>query len=191
METHEGSGDVWRTLGPWRHRAAGVAVTIECNGERRRIALLPDEGDWYRLQDPSQAVRVHLQQSGGELRLSTGDGRQLHANGGLEGAGVYLEVDGVSYHFCLAAPPESAGHRHGQAGGAGLEAPMPGVLVKVHVREGQAVAAHQPLLVLEAMKMEHVIAAPSAGVVRRIPFSQGAMVPAGATLVEFEAEERT
>jgi 3-methylcrotonyl-CoA carboxylase alpha subunit len=70
-----------------------------------------------------------------------------------------------------------------------LTAPMPGTIVKVHVREGDQVQARQTLLVLSAMKMEHAITAPHAAVVRRLPFAEGAAVPGGATLVELgEAE---
>jgi 3-methylcrotonyl-CoA carboxylase alpha subunit len=61
---------------------------------------------------------------------------------------------------------------------------MPGTLIKVLVEEGQEVAAHQPLLVLEAMKMEHVVAAPYDGVVRRLLYAPGALVAKGAMLVE-------
>ena len=63
---------------------------------------------------------------------------------------------------------------------------MPGTVVRVHVREGQEVAAHQPLVVLEAMKMEHIVAAPYAGVVRRLNAAPGALVAKGAVLVELD-----
>ncbi len=70
-----------------------------------------------------------------------------------------------------------------------LVAPMPGTVVKVAVREGEHVEARQTLLVLSAMKMEHAITATHAGVVRRLPFAEGAAVPGGATLVELGDEE--
>jgi len=69
---------------------------------------------------------------------------------------------------------------------AGLTTPMPGTVVKVQVIEGQTVDAHEPLMVLEAMKMEHVIEAPYAGVVQAILFQQGDMVPAGSPVVRME-----
>jgi len=64
---------------------------------------------------------------------------------------------------------------------------MPGMLIKVLVNEGQSVVARQPLVVLEAMKMEHVVTAPYDGVVRKLPFHTGALVAKGAALVELEA----
>jgi 3-methylcrotonyl-CoA carboxylase alpha subunit len=65
---------------------------------------------------------------------------------------------------------------------------MPGTVVKVEVEPGQHVVAHQALLVLEAMKMEHVIEAPRAGVVESILFKAGDLVPAGAELVRLGPE---
>jgi 3-methylcrotonyl-CoA carboxylase alpha subunit len=83
---------------------------------------------------------------------------------------------------------EAAGRRREARGahGHGLEAPMPGVITKVMVVVGDDVAKGQPLLALEAMKMEHVIRAPRAGRVKSVSASPGQMVQAGATLVDLE-----
>jgi 3-methylcrotonyl-CoA carboxylase alpha subunit len=100
---------------------------------------------------------------------------------GWRGASYRLERDaGLSL--------ETRGRQAGAAGGhAGLEAPMPGTVVKVLAGEGERVVAHQPLVVLEAMKMEHIVAAPYAGVVRKLHCAPGALVARGALLVELEA----
>jgi 3-methylcrotonyl-CoA carboxylase alpha subunit len=66
---------------------------------------------------------------------------------------------------------------------------MPGTLIKVLVSAGQAVAEGQPLLVLEAMKMEHTVVAPYAGTVRRLPFAAGSSVAGGADLIELEPDD--
>jgi 3-methylcrotonyl-CoA carboxylase alpha subunit len=57
-------------------------------------------------------------------------------------------------------------------------------VAKVVVQEGQHVSAHEPLIVLEAMKMEHVIEAPHDGVVMKVLFREGELVPAGSPVVE-------
>lgn len=59
---------------------------------------------------------------------------------------------------------------------------MPGTLIKVLVEEGQAVVAHQPLVVLEAMKMEHVVTAPAAGTVTELSVETGQQVETGQSL---------
>jgi 3-methylcrotonyl-CoA carboxylase alpha subunit len=63
---------------------------------------------------------------------------------------------------------------------------MPGTVIKVLAQEGQAVAAQQPLVVLEAMKMEHVVVAPYDGVVQKLRCAPGALVAKGTALVELE-----
>src|SRR6185503_15540284 len=68
----------------------------------------------------------------------------------------------------------------------GLTAPMPGRVVKVLVGEGEEVAAGQPLVLLEAMKMEHAVAAPAAGRVSRLHVRAGDPVDAGAALVALD-----
>ena len=66
-----------------------------------------------------------------------------------------------------------------------LVAPMPGLIVRVHVAVGDVVRAGQPLIAIEAMKMENELVAPAAGTVRAIHAVPGSPVEKGATLVEF------
>ena len=75
------------------------------------------------------------------------------------------------------------------AGGGTLAAPMPGKIVAVMVKPGQKVDKGTPLVVLEAMKMEHTIAAPADGVVKEIHYAPGEQVLEGAELIAFEALE--
>jgi 3-methylcrotonyl-CoA carboxylase alpha subunit len=101
---------------------------------------------------------------------------------------LLLAYRGNAYHIVrpAALSVDSVGQSGASQGGASLTAPMPGTLVKLMVQEGDAVSEGQPLLVLEAMKMEHTIVAPYAGVVRKLPFAQGASVAGGVDLVELE-----
>jgi 3-methylcrotonyl-CoA carboxylase alpha subunit len=70
------------------------------------------------------------------------------------------------------------------ASGGGLTTPLPGVVVSVAVQVGQTVGQGDVLMVLEAMKMEHTITAPQAGVVQAIHFARGDRVPEGSALLE-------
>ncbi|MGO9452007.1 MAG: acetyl-CoA carboxylase biotin carboxyl carrier protein subunit [Candidatus Binataceae bacterium] len=78
------------------------------------------------------------------------------------------------------------GARRGAHGFAAAEitAPMPGKVLRVMVKEGDVVQPGQPLVVLEAMKMETTLAAESAAIVKRVPVNEGQMVDHGALLVE-------
>jgi len=69
-----------------------------------------------------------------------------------------------------------------------ITSPMPGAITKIAVTEGEKVDAHQPLVVLEAMKMEHVLAAPHPGVIRRVHHAAGDVVAAGEALIEIGEE---
>jgi len=77
----------------------------------------------------------------------------------------------------------------GAAGGGAhreVHAPMPGLVLSVHVQEGQTVRAGEGLLVLEAMKMENELRAPGEGTVRAVHVKPGDPVTKGQLLVEFE-----
>ena len=78
------------------------------------------------------------------------------------------------------APGDAAG------GASRLTAPMPGKVVRVLVAPGDQVEARQPLVVVEAMKMENELAAPRAGTVTEVPVTEGMSVEAGRLLAVIE-----
>jgi geranyl-CoA carboxylase alpha subunit len=92
-----------------------------------------------------------------------------------------------------AAPPDvdraaRAAAAHAHAGGPSeITAPMPGAVVAVHVALGDTVEPGDPLLTLEAMKMEHVVAATDLGRVSEIHVRAGAQVTRGQLVVVVEA----
>ena len=67
-----------------------------------------------------------------------------------------------------------------------IKAPMPGLILEINVTEAQEVKENDPLLILEAMKMENVINSPRDGVIKSIKVSQGNTVEKNALLIEFE-----
>ncbi len=99
-----------------------------------------------------------------------------------------------AWRLNLAAPPptpvpdvDAAVHDH--AGGAeqsALVAPMPGTVIRVLAEPGQSVAAREPLVVLEAMKMETPLVSPYDATVRAVHVREGDRVAGGAVLVELE-----
>lgn len=89
---------------------------------------------------------------------------------------------------------ERARHIQSLSGGADrrpvsqvLKAPMPGLVLRVHVSAGQQVAAGAGLVVLEAMKMENELKAAAAGAVKAVRVKSGEAVEKGQILIEFEA----
>jgi biotin carboxyl carrier protein len=88
------------------------------------------------------------------------------------------------------APPDvdaSAAHHRGTAGEqSSLVAPMPGTVIRLLVGTGDSVRARQPLVVLEAMKMETPLTSPYDAVVRAVHVAEGDQVAGGTVLVELE-----
>jgi 3-methylcrotonyl-CoA carboxylase alpha subunit len=102
-------------------------------------------------------------------------------------AGQTLHLFGSDGHWQLGyAPPLAHAGDADEAGGS-LVAPMPGKVIALMVEAGATVRRGQPLLVMEAMKMEHTIAAPADGVVEALLYRVGDQVAEGAALVGFAA----
>jgi acetyl/propionyl-CoA carboxylase alpha subunit len=90
-------------------------------------------------------------------------------------------------------PPDidAATHAHGAGtGSATVTAPMPGTVIKVNVHEGETVDAGDPLVVLEAMKMETPLLAPFGATVKAVHVGEGDRVAGGAVLVELDDDDR-
>ena len=100
---------------------------------------------------------------------------------------AFVDVDGQSLEFRIASPPsvdEAVRHASHAEGSALLTAPMPGRVVGVRHNAGEAVAAHDPVVVIEAMKMEHAVSSPMAGTVTAIHVRAGDQVQRGDLLAE-------
>lgn len=67
-----------------------------------------------------------------------------------------------------------------------IKAPMPGLVLEIMVKEGQTIHEGDPLLILEAMKMENVLKSPGAGIVDSIKVEKGAAVDKGAILIKLQ-----
>lgn len=103
-----------------------------------------------------------------------------------------VTVAGHLYSIQMEDERERAAHdaeRTRQKGGGDLKSIMPGVVVKLLVQVGERVAKDQPLLILEAMKMQNEIAAPSDGTVTALHVREGQAVASGAKLVSLAAAE--
>ncbi|HEX3712694.1 MAG TPA: biotin carboxylase N-terminal domain-containing protein [Trebonia sp.] len=137
------------------------------------------------------AARVELRpgppaDGGTDLVLSY-DGRTIRFACAADGPVTWLARDGAAWAVGDAPP---AALRGGQAGGAdgAVRSPMPGTVLAVHVTLGQAVTAGQPVLVVEAMKMEHTVTAPAAGTVAELTAKPGQQVRMEETLAVIDPE---
>jgi biotin carboxyl carrier protein len=112
-----------------------------------------------------------------ELRV---DGRSVVVPFVVNGTEVWFSLDGEIWSADVAEKGARAAARHRDHS---MSAPMPGIVLKILVKEGQSVTKAAPLLILEAMKMEHVVAAPYDGTVAAINCREGELVQPGIELV--------
>jgi acetyl/propionyl-CoA carboxylase alpha subunit len=118
---------------------------------------------------------------------------EVELDGRIERASIIvcegrLELFRAGGHVSLrAARTEDALQSTDQADSGSLVTPLPGTVVAVHVTVGDSVTRGAPLITLEAMKMEHTVTAPHAGVVERLPFAVADRVAGGSVLVELKA----
>jgi len=124
--------------------------------------------------------------AGGDL-VATLDGTRLTLTVVREGADLTLFYRDQRHRLHLHDPAAAAAEE--ELPGGGLTAPMPGKIVAVHVAVGDVVARGAPLLVLEAMKMEHTIVAPCAGTVSELRFAVGEQVDDGDALLLLDSGE--
>ena len=141
----------------------------------------------YEEVDRLGQVALYVAESNGE-----GGGAKAYAVS-IEGNATQAQVTvaGHLYQVALEDERERAAHdaeRTRARGGGDLKSIMPGVVVKLLVREGDVVEKNQPLLILEAMKMQNEIAAPSAGKVQALHVREGQAVASGAKLVTLGAD---
>ncbi len=96
----------------------------------------------------------------------------------------HVFLHGRAWQLACVDPLYHAGEGVGESGG--LAAPMPGKVIALIAQPGSEVEPGAPLLILEAMKMEHTIAAPARGTLKAFRFGVGDSVEEGAELVDFE-----
>ena len=147
-------------------------------------AMALDGGGWELDLDGRRVAATASLHGDGPI-AATIAGRRLAATVVAQGEGRQVFLDGRSFALVFVDPLGVAGAEHEEEG-TGLLAPMPGKVIALLAKPGATVEKGAPLLVLEAMKMEHTISAPHAGTVKSFRFAAGEQVDEGVVLVEFE-----
>jgi acetyl-CoA/propionyl-CoA carboxylase, biotin carboxylase, biotin carboxyl carrier protein len=146
-------------------------------------------GPWSGGWRAAAPAAVRMRNGEDERRIELDD--PVEAELAVDGTVVHVDVEGQSVELSLATPPsieEAVRHAAAQSGGvAALTAPMPGRVIAIRAAEGASVVAHQALVVIEAMKMEHAVVTPLAGTVTRVVVAVGDQVRRGDLLAEVSA----
>jgi len=181
-----GGADPWDRLAGWR--AWGPAeefVTLENGGERLPLRVVHLGGNGFRVEgDRTCTLTVTRDERG--LQVET-DGLRFRAETLVGPGRVLVWHDGICHGFGL--PDPLAGAAGDMASGDSIIAPMPGLVTSVRTASGATVRKGDPLLVLEAMKMEHILTAPRDGIVAELLVAGGDQVADGTLLLRLEAED--
>ncbi|QTN30181.1 acetyl/propionyl/methylcrotonyl-CoA carboxylase subunit alpha [Rhodoferax sp. AJA081-3] len=177
--------DPWAQRDGWRsHGASHREFMLEFHGEPHTALFTRlHDGGLQLSVDGNTAALHYTPLAGGALDVRYGDLRStvhLYKNGEVahvfaaQGATQIVAIDALAH----------AGETHAEAGR--LTAPMPGKVVSFAVKAGDVVKKGQALAVMEAMKMEHTIAAPADGTVAELLFAPGDQVTEGAELLKLD-----
>jgi 3-methylcrotonyl-CoA carboxylase alpha subunit len=191
-----GSADPWS---PWGH-SNGWRLNDEARRELRLRELSVEGAD-------EKTIEVVYRRGGG-WKIALGEGSAFETRGELATDGklsgtigdekasavwvragneITLFTKAESRRFAIVDRLHEA--EDAQVSGGPLVAPMPGRVISLLVEPGTRVEANQPVIVLEAMKMEHTLRAPSPGVVATFRYAAGEQVDEGAELVDFRADK--
>jgi 3-methylcrotonyl-CoA carboxylase alpha subunit len=180
------STDPWANTNGWRlnsnlRRRFGF---IDDAGNACELAVIYRSGAWLMQTSVAVAAVAIEAQDDHDLRIKLGD---TTVKGTVVRDGDAIHVFAQDRHTVLryVDPFAHAGAAEAQAGT--LAAPMPGKIAAVLVKQGASVEKGAPLLIMEAMKMEHTITAPAAGVVEELPYAVGDQVAEGAQLLKLRS----
>jgi propionyl-CoA carboxylase alpha chain len=168
----------------WRNvSSAPQRVTFAAAGEPYEVAYRI-RGDQVTADVNGEPVQALVRAAGpGQVDLETGGVRRVYR---VHQAGDGTYVDASDGSSALSETPRFGDPEKLAAAGS-LLAPMPGLVLRVLAEPGQAVTAGQPILVLEAMKMEQTVSAPADGVLAELHAKAGDQVSTGQVLAVLEA----
>ncbi len=191
QDADEAAGNSGDPYSPWHERDAwwlngvptGVPFIYADGDARLTVRVRPRDEHDVTVTLPSRSVDVHFTERDDRLVLEFDDAA-IAVTVIADGDDRHVFAPGMRRKLKFIDPLAHAGQDETQGGH--LTAPMSGAIVAVMVKPGDKVIRGAPLIVLEAMKMEHTIVAPADGVVASVNFGVGDRVAEGADLVDLE-----
>ena len=178
----------WLLANGWRLNEENHYDLRLMDGDTAREVTLHFRADGYEVAvDGGKPMPVTGVSLADGLLTATLGGMRTRATVVQQGLDITVLIDGAVSRLTLDDPSARAAEQEGGSGR--LTAPMPGTVVRVLVEAGQSVEAGAPLMLLEAMKMEHTIKAPAAGTVSAVNFAAGDQVSEGVDLLVLDIAE--
>ncbi len=179
----------WHNTNAWRLNEAHIHhITLMHNDINYDIAIEQKRhgaGSYYLITVNNTTFDCQGRINADSLQVSI-DGYRSQATISHQQNQISLFTQNGAFSFTHILP--DCGDNDAQDNHGGLTAPMNGTMISVLVNAGDCVEQDQPLVIMEAMKMEHTIRAPSAGTVDEVFFNEGDMVDGGAELLSFTAQ---
>jgi 3-methylcrotonyl-CoA carboxylase alpha subunit len=176
----------WRLNDEARRDLRLRELSVEGNGEKLIDVIYRRDGGWKIALANGSAFETRGELAAeGKLSGTIGD-EKASAVWMRAGNEITLFTKTESRRFAIVDPLHDA--EGAEVSGGPLVAPMPGRVISLLVEAGTHVEANQPVIVLEAMKMEHTLRAPSRGMVAAFRYAAGEQVEEGAELVDFRAD---
>ena len=177
----------WHLRDGWRLNSSFRRALVFRYGETEKTITVGYAKGGYELGLDGIATPARGERIGNSmLRVELG-GTRLPATVIAAGEKRHVFLHGRAWQLACVDPLYHAGEGAGEAGG--LVAPMPGKVIALLAQVGAEIEKGAPLLILEAMKMEHTIASPAKGRLKAYRFNVGDSVSEGAELVDFEVEK--
>jgi len=178
----------WHAVDPWWLNSAEHAIALRyASADALVDAFVTIDRDRYLIRTGDLRFSARAVRKDDELEIWLNDEHFAAAVFPL-GAERYVFIDDGLHRLLRIDPLEHAG-QVSEGGDAHLRAPMSGTIISVLVKQGDTVARGAPLLILEAMKMEHTIIALMAGTVAALHYREGEQVSEGADLIEVVAPD--
>ena len=176
---------LWRTLDGWRLNGRSQrSLSLRLGEVQQSIGISQISGGWeLTIADRAVFARGELGVNG-QLHAQIGE-RRLMAAVVIAAERRHVFLEGHVYPMVRVDTLHVGGQ--GEEAGSGLRSPMPGKVIALLAEAGTTVERSAPLLVMEAMKMEHTITAPTKGLLKAFRCAPGDQVADGVELVDFEA----
>ena len=151
-------------------------------GGEREVEIVSTSDSGMTVRIDGEEILAHTEMLADGSAMLTLDGHRFHVAGSKRANVIVVAAGAMSVEYQIVETRRGA--HHSGLTSPTVDAPMPGTVLKILVKDGARVETNDPLIVLEAMKTETTLSAESSAVIKRVCVQVGQRVDHGATLIE-------